>query len=75
MRLQTLDLPVVEVIHIDAGVVVEGPLVFTVKIVSYLCDCLVNYCIDWWGKDAVVHLDNVDVFLSVEHTVVHAGLL
>ena len=49
-------------------------MIFNVKIGSYLCDHLVNFCVAWGGKNAVVHKDDDDYFVLIDHSVVHPGL-
>ena len=71
MRLQKLDITIGEGLNVESDVVVEGPLIFNVKLKSSLCDNLVNLCVAWRGKDAIFHMDNEDNFAFVEHTVFH----
>ena len=47
-----------EGITIDSNVVIEGILIFNVKLESYFSDLLVDCCVDWGGKYAIVHLEN-----------------
>ena len=75
VRLRKLDLYMGEVLNVDSDIIVEGPLIFNVKIGSYLCDFLVDWCITWGGKYSVVHVDNVDKISSIEQKFVHPGLL
>ena len=61
-RLGNLDLPVREGLCADANVVAEGPLIFNVKLGSYLYNRLFDCCGYWGGKDAVVIVYNKDEF-------------
>ena len=65
MRLRNIGHPFGEELNVDADVVVEGPLIFNVKLKSSLCDNLVNLCVAWRGKDAIFHMDNEDNFAFV----------
>ena len=53
-----IDVPVEERLNVDTNLVVEGPLIFNVKLESYLHDNLVNCCIFWREKYAIFHLEN-----------------
>ena len=73
--MQKIYLPVYEGFNVNEYVVAEGPLIFNVKLFSYIRDFLVNCCVAWGGKDAVVYIDNEDEFVSIEHAVIHPGIL
>ena len=74
VRLQNIDLNVGEGLNSDDNLVVENPLILNTKLESYLCNCLVDWCIDWGGKYDIFHVDDEDDFMLVEHSVVHPGL-
>ena len=62
MRFLKIDLTVGEGLNVDASVVVEVPLIFNVKLGSYLYNRLFDCCGYWGGKDAVVIVYNKDEF-------------
>ena len=45
VMLRKLDLTVGEGLNVDYDVVIEGPLISTVKLESYIRDRLVNFCV------------------------------
>ena len=73
--MRNLNISVGEGLNVDANVFVKGILILNVKLGSNLRDCLVDCCVAWGGKGAVVHVDNGDYFASIEYAVVHTGLL
>ena len=74
VRLQKCDLHIGDGINVEYDVVVKGNLVFNVKLGSDLCNCLVDFCVAWGVKDSVVHVDDTDEFLSIEHAFLHPGI-
>ena len=74
MRLINIDLPVSEILNVDADVVLEVPLFFNVKLESFLRDRPVDFCVTWGGKYTIVHVDDEYDFVSVEHSAVHPRL-
>ena len=74
MRLRNIGHPFGEELNVYADVVVEGPLIFNVKLEYYLRDHLINFCISWGVKDATSHVDDEYDFALVYHAVVHPGL-
>ena len=65
VRLPKLYTPFREGINVYTDVVVEGPLILNVKLVSDLCDILVDCCVTWGGKDSLVQVDKQDDFASI----------
>ena len=59
------DLPFGEGLNFDDDVVVEGPLVFNIKLGSDLRDFLEYFYAAWKGKYAVVHVDKEDEFMLI----------
>ena len=74
VRLQKFEIPIGEGIHVDVNVVVKVPLALNSKLGCYLHNFLVNFCVAWGGKDSVIHVDNEDDFVLVEHAVFHTLL-
>ena len=60
VRLLKLNLPISEVLNVDAAIFVEVPFIFNFKLGSYLRDCLVGCGVTWGGKDSIVHIDDGD---------------
>ena len=55
---ENIYIPLREKLNVDTDVVIEGPLNLNVKLSSYICDRLANFCVAWGVKDAIVHVDN-----------------
>ena len=68
--LRKIDINIGEGINFESNVVIKGPLRFNFKLDTYLIDCLVDFCIAWEGKYSIVHIDNEDDCVSVEHAVI-----
>ena len=72
-RLKNIDLTIGEGLNVKAGVVVEGILIFIVKLGSNIRDFLVDLCVAWGSKDAIILVDDEYELSSIEHEVVHTG--
>ena len=75
VKLLKIDIPVGKELNVDAYIAVKDTLIFNIKLESDLCYRLVNFCVAWGGKYAVLHVDDEDEFASIEHAVFHPGLL
>ena len=74
VRLRKIDIYVGEGINVDAYGVFEVSLIFNIKLGSNLCDILVDCCVGWEEKNAIVHVDNENGVASIEHKVVQPEL-
>ena len=75
VRLLNIDLTVGEGLNVDANLVIQGPLIFNIKLGLYLRDCLGDCYVFWRGKYAAIHVDNEDYFTLIENAAVYPGIL
>ena len=74
VMLQNIDLTVREGLNVESNIFIKVPLILNVKLDSYICNRLVDYCAAWVGKYVIVHVDTEDDFALAEHAVIHPGL-